>query len=530
MSGTADSGTKARSFMNTGAVRVVAALAAVLLSVLLMIGGSAWKTVHNSTGARFLSSVEQELAEPEKTRDIVPFGKKEVSPLTSVLVLGASSLFEVSPSFAARLVGAVHLALLVLLLFLFCMLFVPWYFALLTTILFVLHPMACQGLFESVPYHSIMFYTLAPALLLGLAMSGRGLARFGLCLAAGLVAGLSVFAHHLGLWTALFAMMAMFLSETRDRSSGVVSLPPIGLEFLTTLLGFSVLFFLGKSLLGVTGKELSDFLFGPFRDFHVPIAVRGTVYREVLDGGPPMWTTAYLFVVRTPPLLLLGLAGGLFFAFRDLYNQRTGLLWLPGSSFLVLFTVATLSGSPLYMPGVNLLAMMSLFPAVMAGYALWALYRFVTRQGMRGGAFELAGMAVLSVFALGHQVYVDAVHMPYQSAYANVFGGGTGGFMMENDIFLEPTLDGEAAKAAIRNGPKVTVLPWGSRAQSVLDRFAWDSGVDRVQARNGGPFGALVFRHAASRHAALIRHYCNQWQAVASLNVDSVAVWQLFVP
>ena len=502
----------------------LAVVPALVLALSLVAG--ALPRVHNSSGARFLTDVEKIVDSGNKEK--LKLTHKLTSPIATVMAARLALAASVSPAASAQVVGLVHLCLLAALVYLFACLLVPWYAALLAVGLLLSHPLIVQGSLESVPSFVVLFYLCGPALLLGLGLSSRGAGRLVLCLLAGLVAGASIFAYHLGLWTAVLAVMAMFVTRPTDREPGVVVLPDLGLEFAAVLAGFVVAFLACKVGFAAETKSLADYLFFGFKAFHPPMQVAGIEYREVVDGGPPWWTAWYHLVVRMPPLLLLGLAGGLYLLAVNLFDDHARLLWLPASTFVTVLTVTTLCGSHRYQPGFDALMVAAPFVVLLASYGFWCLCRVITRKGAQAGVVELTGLSLLACLALGHQMSTDIRYAPYPAWYVNVLGGGTAQFAASNDMVLEPTLDEDGAAALASFDGKVVVAPWGTSIQRVLDRFSRESDTAPVRARNGGPFPVLVMASPSSALLDWYGQYCKDCRPVASLNVGSVAVWRLF--
>ncbi len=478
--------------------------------------------IHSDSGVRFLEQVEQR-AEGD--------GKKlsadHISPLAERLTAALVTAPETGAESAHRALSALFFGLLATLLFLAMGRLVPWPAALAGPLLLLLQPQLFQRLMESVPYGTMLFFLLAPSLLLMVALDARATwARLLLCGVAGSLAGAAVFAHHLGLWAAAGTMLGFFAAAGVRYRRGRVELAPVGFEFLLLFGGFLVAFVLGYKLTGGDKKAFLDYLFGPFHPFHAPFAVAGTVYREVTDGGPPLWTALYLLLVRTP-LPVLVLAGvGLARAVARRGTLPTVRLWLPAGPFLAVLVVAIGSGSPFYLPGVNLLAFLCLVPAMLASLALGTVgAELPTQSRLRWVPVALAALVA------GHLVWVDARHLPHPSSFANVIGGGTGGFLARgNDLYVEATLDRAAAEALLESGRKLSVVPWGGDSRRVLSRFAASLGHPRPSVRGGGALPTLVFRQHSAHWGRLLQDYCNGSRVAASLTVDGEVLWCLIEP
>jgi len=486
-------------------------------------------TIHSSASVRFFDASRQ--PEPKAGAD---FSKESLGPLAVRFVRWSAAIGSGDVTLVIRVMESVSLALLGLLLFLFLNRLVSWPWALAGPALWVTHPQVFQRALYSAPDFTRLLFLLGPALLMGLALScRRSSGRVFLCLLCGLACGLGLFVHHLVLWTSLALLVALFLTHAKTAvRKGEVSLGPLGFEFLAAAAAMGVTFLVCRSLMSVESKQLLGFLFGPFRLFHEPFSVNGTTYREVADGGPPWWTTCYLLLVRTPPLLVVGALAGAVAGWR----ARDRLLLVPLASAGTIFLVASLSGSPHYFPGENMLAALALPPVLLSCLALFRGFGSASRESgadrRRGlhGMKRAAGGALLVLLALGHHGFVNASHWPHQAAYANLLGGGTHGFLARgNDLFVEPTMDREAAALMIsKAGPsgKVVVVPWGRRAQSVVDRHLHQLDEGRVQARDGGPYPTYE-SVGFSRSSPPFYHYCNESSAVASLTVDSYVLWML---
>ncbi len=505
-----------------GLVAVVVALAGFAAFLVY----SAEHRIYTTSGARFAATVEK-VAGGAGT----PFSKDQLSPLSTASAALLAKAGDGDAVRAGRLLGASSFALLLMLLFLAASALVPWYFALSAPLLFALHPQVMQSMAETTPALTATLFLVGPAALLMWATWSQGWLRGSLCGLAGLGAGAGIFAHHLGLYIAVVALMGLAVSGRRKRPvPGLVSLSPVGLETITAMMAMMAAFIGATMLFGAKSKQLIDYLFGPLSAAHPPFALLGQTYTAGGDGGPPFWGTTVLIFVRTPPLLLVGALAGAAFALHNASTDRVEPLRLGLFTFAVLFVTASLSGSPLYLPGISLAPGMAWFVALLFAYGMFCLWRTVRNRLWDGRRGERILFAVLMAIPLLHQGYIAWSHAPYQASYANVLGGGTADFLAAgNDLFLEPAIDSVGAAEVSAVAGKVVVVPWGKRAQGMLDRYRRD--VDRKQklkAVDGGPHPTLTLYAPGSDYYRLMRRYCTSAEQVASLEIASFSIRQLF--
>ena len=376
-----------------------------------------------------------------------PFSQKELSPLSTTLTAALAKAGNGNVARAHRLLEAASFGLLLLLLFSVAAALMPWYFALSAPLLFALHPQVVQPMAETTPSVTATLFLLGPSALLMWAAWSRGRGRGMLCVLGGLAAGVGIFAHHLGLYMAVTALMGLAVSGKRKRSvPGLVALSPVGLETAAAMVAMVVAFVGAALLFGVKGKALVDYLFGPLSAAHPPLSMLGATYTAGGDGGPPLWGTAVLLLVRTPPLLLAGALAGGAFVVHNASTDRLAPLRLGFFALAVLFVTSSLSGSPMYLPGISLAPGMAWFVALLFAYGMYSLWRTVRNRLWDEKRVEGILFAVLMVLPVFHQVYIAWSHAPYPAAYANVMGGGTADFLaVGNDLFLEPALDSDGA-------------------------------------------------------------------------------------
>jgi len=383
---------------------------------------------------------------------------------------------------------------------------------------------------ETTPCLTATLFLLGPSALLMSAAWSRGRARGVLCVVGGLAAGVGIFAHHLGPYMAVVALMGLAVSGRRKRAApGLVSLSSVGLEAAAVMVAMTVAFVVTALLYDVKGKALIDYLFGPLSAAHPPLSLLGATYTAGGDGGPPLWGTALLLMVRTPPLLLAGALAGGAFVVHNSTTDRVAPLHLGFFTLAVLFVTSSLSGSPMYLPGVSLAPGMAWFVALLFAYGMYSLWRTVRNRLWDGKRVEGVLFALLMLLPVLHQGHIAWTHAPCQAAYANVLGGGTEKFLAEgNDLFLEPTLDYDGATELFQAAGKVVVVPWGRHAQGILDRHRKEAGLKaKVKAVDGGPEPTLVLYAPGSPHYRLMRRYCTSAQQVASLDIVSFSIRQL---
>jgi hypothetical protein len=297
------------------------------------------------------------------------------------------------------------------------------------------------------------------------------------------------------------------------------------LELVTILIFFAIAAGGFYKVAALEGKEVLAFLFDPFKPFHPPLVVAGTIYREVVDGGPPLWTTAYLWLVRTPLSLWLLAAVGLSEALRG-GARLPSLLWLPLGPVLAILVVTAGAGSPLYSGALNLLAPLALIPALLA--------TLVVTLGK--GPEPLRGWprfvpAILLLIVVAHLALIAGHHSPHHSAYANFIGGGSGGSLAtENGLYVEATLDEVAAQELLARGKKVVVSPWDKAATPLLARYAKELGLPVPKVRPGGALPALLHAGGSDAAGQLLLNYCKGPDVAASLTIDSQILWCVIDP
>jgi hypothetical protein len=450
---------------------------------------------------------------------------KSSSPLMTWLAAGMLDADDSEALLVVRILDAIALGLLVALVYLFSSLLVGPRVALLTPLLLLLQPQVFQRMAESGAGVSLAAL-LAPALLLGLALTrSASWGRLALCALAGIGGGLALFAHHLGLWTIVAATLALFFAVHPRVRDGQVALAPLGLELVTILIFFAIAAGGFYKVAALEGKEVLAFLFDPFKPFHPPLAVAGTIYREVVDGGPPSWTTVYLWLVRTPLSLWLLAAVGLSVGLRG-RARLPSLLWLPFGPVLAILVVTAGAGSPLYSGALNLLAPLALIPALLATLVvtvgkgpepLRGWFRFVP--------------AALAVIVVGHLAFIASHHSPHSSAYANFIGGGSGGSLAsENGLYVEATLDEVAARELLSLGKKVVVSPWDKAAAPLVARYAKELGLPIPKVRPGGALPALLHAGASDPAGELLLNYCKGPDVAASLTIGNQILWCVIDP
>ncbi len=480
------------------------------------------------TSTQLISQVEDRVGEPGQAVDLASSHSPVVVWLAARMVGEAGDALQALDVLDGISVGGLTVLVVLLASFL-----VGPFWGVLAAVLFLLHPQVQQRFMETGTLINLASL-LGPALLLGAALTrSRTSSRLVWCMVAGTLGGLAVFVHHLCLWTMVGATLGMFVAVRPRLRDGVVNLPPLGLELAAVLLFFVASAAGFYKLTGMEGKAVVEYLFGPLKAFHPAMSVAGTIYREVVDGGPPLWTAGYLWLVRTPLSLwlLAGVGGTVVFATLGQETLRPGLqqpalLLVPGGALTALLIIASLAGSPLYSGTLNLLAPLALWPALLA--ALGAAT--VVRQGGRDarGKALLMCIALLPVF---HLALVGARHFPHSASYASVLAGGSSGALAGGEsLYLEPTLDEDAAEAVMRLGPKIVVAPEGILARPVLARFAQELGVAPPVLRPGGALPALILGGISSPDAASFLDYCNGSQVAASLTVDDQVLWCVVDP
>jgi hypothetical protein len=195
--------------------------------------------------------------------------------------------------------------------------------------------------------HGPAFLTLTvlvgPGMLVAMCLRTQGWVRLVLVSLAGLVAGVAVLGHHLGIYLVIAACMGL-VWPTRERGRregapgpdergrgaqvrgrGVVHLAPNALELLVFVAAVALVVGLvvggtgageGPSRVVGVGEGPSrvvgvDFFFGPFRAPHPQIEILDGIYGGK-DGTPPVWATGWLLLTETPVwvlvLAILGLA------------------------------------------------------------------------------------------------------------------------------------------------------------------------------------------------------------------------------
>lgn len=495
----------------------------VLALILTVFAGTVGAALFYGSSAPILSRTGVDLLESIEERATAARTPSLAASQTPALVWIAAHFVDVEEPSAVpvvRVLDALSLGMLVALTYLFATFLMGPIAALFAPLLLLLQPQFLQRLMEVGAGFSVAAL-LVPALLLGVALTrARWWARLALCGLAGLVGGVSVFAHHLGIWTTVGATLALFIAVRPSLKAGQLKLAPLGLELVALLICFGVAAVVMFKLTGMEGKEFIGYLFGPFKAFHPPLAVAGTVYREVVDGGPPLWTTAYLWVVRTP-LSLWVLAGlGLAACWRR-RARLPDLLWLTAGPLAAILIVTAGAGSPLYSGSLNLLAPLALLPALLGAAALAGAKSPVTGPG-----WTRYVPAMIAATVVAHLAVVDARHLPHPSAYANVLGGGSGGSLAGgNGLYVEATLDESAALELLSLGKRVVVSPWDGAAAPVLARYARELGRPVPKVRSGGVFPALLHVANGDPAGGSLLHYCKGPGVAASLTIDHQVVW-----
>jgi hypothetical protein len=494
------------------------ALVSILLSVLILVWSASQERIHTQSSESFLAQ-----AEVTAVSGRFPSQQRSLSPLGAVLVGKAMAIFNLSAFKAVQIVNFCFWILLALLLYLAVSQVVRIPFAGAIGPLLLLLPPVLQLVLEAGPGGIVMFFLLAPALVV-MAMDGacRNWLYWTLLVILGGLAGLSVFVHHLGVWTAIGTILAWIFRDLKRARGGVLTLPPLGLEIALVLLVTMLSAVATKGLLGLDKKELLANLFGVFREFHPPFMVNGRDYREVVDGGPPMWVTIWLILVRTPIAILVGAGAGTWMLYKDGRSLRR-IAPLAVSVFVLLFA-SMLSGTPYYAGSPSLIAPILILPAILA---VIAVDSFVSRMGQVGLTGKIVCGLTLIV-AVGHLLFIDARHLPFPASYANVLGGGTGAFLERgNDLFTEPTLNESAALELLETKRSVVVAPWGMETRSLVARFAKEAGVHPPVVRNGGRFPTLVFYRPQSPFSQAAFQACISGSQRAILSVDGYPLWCL---
>ena len=473
------------------------------------------------SAVELLESIEQRAAAQAKSPSLAS------SPSPALVWLAAHFVDAAEPVAgpAVQSLDALPLGLLATLLYLLASFMVGPFSALLAPLLLLLQPQFLQRLME-VGAGFAVAALLVPSLVLGVALTrATWWARLLLCAVAGLAGGGAVFVHHLGFWTTMGATLALFLAARPRLKDGQLEVAPLGLELVTVLFCFVVAAGITYKVLALDGKEVIGYLFGPFKQFHPPFAVAGTVYREVVDGGPPVWTTLYLWLVRTPLSLWVLAALGLRASWCG-GCRVPRLLWLPVGPALAILIVTAGAGSPLYSGPLNLLAPLALLPALLGTAALTG-----GQPAAGGPGWTRFAPVMLATVVVAHLVVVDARHLPHPSAYANVLGGGSGGSLAGgNGLYLEPTFDEAAARELLSLGNKVVVSPWDGAASSVLARYASELGQPPPKVRPGGILPTLLYAGGSDTAGELLLDYCQGPGVAASLTIDHQVLWCVVDP
>lgn len=501
-----------------------------LLALALFAGGLAQSylsvdrvRIFTSSGVSFLNDVDK-----VSHGKAVSFSRRDASPLAAWICGKMAAAFEIEPLHAANALYAGAWGLLIALVLLVLSLYVAWPFALFGAAALMLHPQWLQRLYETAPYASATVDLIVPTLLALLALHARKWLRFSLLGAAGLWAGTAIFAHHLGLFCAVGLPAGLALAgERRERRPGTIALAPHGWELLVVTLALAVGFVAVYKITGVKGKALVDFIFGPLATDHPRFAMDGVVYLQGTTGEPPLWVAAWLWLVRTPPMLLLGALMALVALKHRAIPARFAALWLLSANALVLALAATLSGSTLYFPGLDLMPALSVYTVMLAAYGFAGFYRHVRGRLLDGRQVEIALLAIPGLLALGHQVHVGASHGPYTASYANVLGSSTESHLARgNTLFAQPAIDSWAVEAMADVGTKVAVVPWGRDARAVLKAAGLPAGLKKpLQARDGGSLPTLVLYAPESPYYQLVSRYCNEEHKLASLNAGATPLW-----
>lgn len=474
-------------------------------------------------GVSFSSDVQKAAAKKP-----VSFGRKDSSPLAAWIAGRMAHALSLEPETAKTALYSGAWGLLVALVFASLCLYVAWPFALFGAGTLMLHPQWVQRLSETAPYASTAVDLLVPTLLALMALHSRRWLRFSLLALSGLWAGSAVFAHHLGLFCAVGLVASLALAGDRDvRRSPGIPLARHGFELLVLTMTMAVGFIAVYKMTGVKGKALIDFIFGPLAADHPPFALNGTVYLQGTSGEPPLWVAGWLWLVRTPPMLLLGgCMAALALKARTL-GGNFAALWLVAANLLVVGLVATLSGSTLYFPGLDLMPVLAVYSVLLGSYGLAGFWRHLRGRLLDGRKVEVALLLVPPLLALGHQAVIVSQHSPYTAAYANVLGGSTGAFTARgNTLFAEPAIDSWAPEALPDGAHKIAVVPWGKGAQGVLRAASREAGIKKpVHAREGGPRPTIILYAPAWHYSRTAYSYCNEQQTLASLNAGSTPLW-----
>jgi len=436
--------------------------------------------------------------------------------------------------------------------------------ALLAPLLFCWCPQTMQLLFQPDGQGMVVFFLVAPALLFGLAGSCSGDAarpadggapdslaaacpgRCGpwmrkiagplLAMLGGCVAGGSALAHHFGLWAGLAALLGLAVAgpeRRRPGMPGMLSLSPVGIELCLALFGFAVTAAAGMVISGAGKDGMVAWLFGPFGGFHPPLAVAGTVYSEAVDGGPPLWTTAFLLLVRTPVLLVAAALAGVLVLRRRGFRLLSGPLAPLALSWLALFLSSSLAGSPMFLPGVSLLVPLSLFPCLLAAALIQPpvdasqpaaevsaaslpdsgpTQASVPAGGTRGAVARhwprlLSGLAAVlllaSVAGAGWRL------APYPAAFGSLVCGGTERCNRASEPWLEVVADSSLVSLVPAGEKELVLVPWGSRAQGVWNRLVQYSGRGgSLKTKDGGRGRVLIWQPASTPAAGLFLKAC----------------------
>ncbi len=389
------------------------------------------------------------------------------------------------------------------------------------TILF-LHPQVMQLLFEPSAGGLALFFLLSPALLFALAGAVRG-GRLPwavlLSVAGGGLAGVSVLAHHVGLWAAVGALLGLAVAVPRDSSNdspGMLRPAAVGLELAAALVTFVAAVAVGAVVAGAGKDKLVGWLFGPFGAFHPPMMVAGTVYSEAVDGGPPLWASAFLLLVRTPILLsVMAVAGAVLLPRRGI-PLLSGPLAPVMLTWAALLVCASLAGSPLFFPGLSLLAPLSLVPCLLAAGA-------TAGPGALPGRNRAAALAV-GIILVGSTAGSGLHPVPYPAAFGSLLCGGTQRCNAGNDPWMEPALDSALMEAVVSGEKELVVTPWGSRIQGIARRLVPEG---TVRIKEGGPWRTLVWRPARSPAASLLLQLCVPDDGGADLPPGTARLWSI---
>lgn len=445
-----------------------------------------------------------------------------VSPLSARLAGGLRKSFDMETDKALDALSAVGFAATAGLVFWALSAWLGTFWSALSVVLFALTPTVAGQFGTLFPSGVFLLALLGPALLLMVGAGIRAPGRLGLFLLAGLLGGLAVFLHPLGIWTTLTSFVALFLCiDRRPSPRGRISLPDIGLETVLLLVGFLGALVIGWLAMKGHKDDLIRYWFGRFMDPQPATAFGGIVYRPGREGAPPFWSVLWLWMVRTPlGVLVLALLSVPLTALGHLERvpRRVGLLLAPG---LPLLLVGMLSGSTFPAPGLELLPGLALLPAVAAVVGLKALWKSFE------GLVARLSLVVLTALLLLHGATIQWALYPFSMAYANVLAGGTGSLLAQGTDFLPEPVVEESVLAELKGHHRLTVVPFDGE----LDRLfsALLSKKEELRVRDGGPYPLLLTYRPSSPGWRLWRKLSGSEPPELSRDIAGVRIWGLYL-